>query len=179
MEFNRRFFLILFGAILLGGGFGYFYFESRSPGPGNREEIIDSDQAITDFSLTENRKKNEIWRLYSKKARKNGGVVNLSAPRVVYTVSGETRAVVTAETGKYELDNRLLTLRKNVKLVRPQLNQVLLTSVLSWDRTSGMLKTDEKVTLSMPQGTLRGVGMRAQLRKEILRFLSDVKFSQE
>lgn len=179
MEFNRRFFLILVGVVLLGVGAGYLFFGSESPPstPPNRSLPGDGDQSLSNFSLTENRADDEIWRLFSPKASKKGDTVFLRDPRVVLRVNGDTRAVITADHGTYRLDGRRLILRENVVLERHPQNQTLRTSVLKWDRETGMLETNARVKLRMPQGTLTATGMRAQLRKEIIRFLSDVEFS--
>lgn len=179
MEFNRRYLLTLLAVVLAGVGFGYFLFgtgpdPSVSPDPSRSDG---TDQSLSGFSLTENRTGDEVWRLFSPRANKEGDTVDLESPRVVLSVKGETHAVITAEQGTYRLSRRKLVLRGNVVLNRTLKNQVLETSVLKWDRESGKLETSARVRLRMPRGQLTATGMRAQLRKEIIRFLSDVEYS--
>lgn len=180
MEFNRRYFLTLLVVVLGGVAFGYFLFgsdPSTPPDTTSSGQSVGNDQTLAGFSLTENRAQNEVWRLFSPKANKRGDTVHLASPRVVLSVKGETRAIITADSGTYRLSQRLLVLRGNVVLDRTRKNQVLETSVLNWDRESGMLETSARVELRMPRGRLTATGMRAQLRKEIIRFLSDVEYS--
>lgn len=179
MEFNRNYFLTLLVVVLAGVSFGYFLFGSSpdSTAPTSPREGTGNDQSVSGFSLTENRAEDEVWRLFSPKANKRGDTVDLASPRVVMSVNGETHAVITAEEGTYRLSSRVLVLRGNVVLNRTRKNQVLETSVLNWDRESGMLETSARVRLRMPRGQLTATGMRAQLRKEIIRFLSDVEYS--
>lgn len=180
MEPGRRY-LAVIAVLVLAAGLVYvgspYLLTDAEETDSPPEETDESEQSISGFQLNESLSDTEVWLLQSPEARRSGDQVDLTSPRVVYRVDGDTRVTVTSDRGDYSLDSRTLTLTGNVRLERLPGNQILETDTLHWNRPEGLVRTDARVTLRMPRGVLRARGMRTRLREETVQFLSDVEFS--
>lgn len=167
--------VVLLGAGLLYAGLFYPPGEPENDPPSEKDQ--EAEQRISGFTLNESISDTEVWLLRSPEARRSGDQVDLTSPRVVYRVQGDTRVTVTADQGSYSLKAGTLNLRGNVILKRVTKNQILETDTLHWNRPEGLVRTDSRVVLRMPRGVLRATGMRTHLREETVQFLSNVEFS--
>lgn len=166
--------------VLLGAGLLYVgvYYPSAETGPdASSGKKQGADQRISEFTLNESISDTEVWLLRSPEARRDGDRIDLTSPRVVYRVKGDTRVTASSERGSYSLESGTLTLRGDVRLERVTKNQIMETDTLHWDRPEGLVRTDARVVLRMPRGVLKATGMRTHLREESIRFLSNVEFS--
>jgi len=175
--------LLLIALVLFGGVMGWYWIAQDSPPkepstePASEEESIDHD--FSDFELVETKSNNEAWHLTAPYSKQSGDTLALNDPQLVYKKSGDTSAVITSNTGNYDLKRGILYLRGNVVIRRPGENQVLRTEVLNWNRTEGTIITDRKVDIESPRGHLEAVGMWANLAEERMKFQSNVQFISE
>ena len=83
---------------------------------------------------------------------------------------GGDGAVLHADEGRFEEDNRHLEARGGVSLIGPS-GDTLLTELLFWSADSDRVHTPARVEVRTSEGTLRGTGLESDARFERYRIL--------
>lgn len=173
---SRR--VLLIATLLVLAGAGYFvYFQEKPPeesGPSEPDQPV--EHSLSGFRLIENFGEHKKWVLTSGEAERRAGEVKLNDPRVVYSEAGETRAVLTAGRGTYQVGEKILKLSAGVVVERLEKEQVLETNFLKWDREAGILSTEAKIELETSRGVFTARGLWADLNEEELKLQSEVEF---
>ncbi len=134
------------------------------------------DMAMTRLHFSEMQNDATRWELTAQQAdyAKAPGAVQLSGVRLETFEGKSGGVVVTARTGAYQEEKRLVQLRGEVHAVTRR-GMVFDTDLLEYRPAAGMLQTDRPVTVQDGRLQLRALGMDASLKDEQVRFLHRVE----
>ncbi len=165
------------GAVLTALILGLIFFYRNSADQPQPEILqLPGEHLLEQFELVEDMGGGQQWILASSAASRQAHRVELKHPRITYSESGETAVLVTANRGLYDLTDRRLELLGEIVLKRERPRQILRTEQLFWEAQTGILKTEQELTLELPEGILKARGMWADLEEERLKLKSDVEF---
>jgi LPS export ABC transporter protein LptC len=116
------------------------------------------DFVMEDVVLTFNNKGELTWTVKAEQARtgKTDREIEMTAVHAVYNKKGDDPITVTSRTGRYQMDEKHLTLTKDVVLVKPVQQEELHTELLHYDDLTKKLVSPEKVKINGPNFDLQG-----------------------
>jgi lipopolysaccharide export system protein LptC len=100
----------------------------------------------------------DLWTISAKKAvfSKDGNVAQLSDVTIDMKKEG---AVLNADSGKYNMNSRDLSLENNIKIHMK--NSVISAKTLSWNAATGVLSSENEVQMQGDKFSIKGEGLSA------------------
>ncbi len=115
------------------------------------------------------------WRADSADRMVSSGDVRLSQPHYIGNIGAQRPWTAQAATGTLSQNGQQLQLRNQV-LVEDLIHEAQIrTEQLSIDLEQSIVSTDQPLSLKLPNGETRSVGMTADLQREKVELLSQVK----
>ncbi|MFW6134874.1 MAG: LPS export ABC transporter periplasmic protein LptC [Elusimicrobiota bacterium] len=134
---------------------------------GNKKESSGQvpGEYIKDFCLTETEKEKKNWILNAESAyiitEKEDGIIKVNNFNVDFFERNENITTLNARKGTYYTESKRLKTDGEVKIKSS--SKVIITSNVAWDPKKKIFTTDEKVTVKTPDGSVKGIGMEADV----------------
>jgi len=113
------------------------------------------------------------WELVAQDAFFPDGSAEINIRSLELNIYGEYRVNLTAGSGTYSIDRKVLTISRPVHInVR---DVTIMTETLIWDGERGLIKSDKEVIFRGKNFHIQGKGLEAEVKHERIRVLNDVK----
>ncbi len=113
------------------------------------------------------------WELRAQDATFPEGANEITINSLQLRIYEDHRINLSAKGGIYRIDRKLLTINRPVEINIEDVK--ILTDTLTWDGELGLIKTNDDITFSGKNFYIQGRGLEAEIRRERIRILKDVK----